>query len=84
MQFFAVPDNGKGITAYPATRGFDHSQCDGGRQGGIDGIATGLQHAQARLRGQGVGGADHVLAKYRRAGGRVGVVPVHTGVSLVH
>ena len=58
----AIPDKGERVTSDAVGRRFDDSQCDCGGQGRIDGIATTLQHLQARLGGEGFTGRNHAPA----------------------
>ena len=60
MQFFAIPNNGKGIAAQAATRGLHHRQGHSCGNGRVHRIATRFQQAQASLGGQWLRGADDV------------------------
>ena len=71
MQLAAMPNQRKRITADAVGRGFHHSQGGRGGNGGINGVAAGLQYSQAGLSGQRLRCGDHAAIgiNHRTAGG---------------
>ena len=71
VQLAAMPNQRKRITAYTVGGGFHHSQGGRGGNGGINGVAAGLQYSQPGLCGQRLRGGDHAAIgiNHRTAGG---------------
>jgi hypothetical protein len=67
MQALAVPEDGEVVAAQAVGAGLDDGHRRGGGDGGVDGIAATLQHAQAGLRRQRLRGGDHIARKQRAA-----------------
>ena len=74
VQLLAVPQDAEGVAAQAVADGLADGHGGGAGHGGIDRVATLLQHAQPRLRRQRVRGGDHVAREHGVAGGGVGVV----------
>ena len=67
VQGLAVPQDAERIRTQAVAAGLHQRHHRGGGDGGVYRIAAGLQHAQARLRGQRVRRADDVARKHRAA-----------------
>ena len=79
MQFLAVPDDRETIAAQAAAGRLDDGQGHRRGDGGINGVATGKQHAQAGLCSEWLRGADDVAAQHGRTGRGIGIREVHGG-----
>ena len=75
MQFASVPDERVGIRADTVRHRFDQRQRDRGGEDRVHRVAAGGEHLQPRLRGERLGGGDHVLREQRLARPGVGVTP---------
>ena len=73
VQLLAVPQNAKRIRTQAVAHRLGNRQGSGSGDGRVDGITALPVHAQARLRGQRVRGADDVARKDRQARRAVGV-----------
>ena len=76
MQCIAVPNDAKGIASQAVAHRLGEGDGSGGGNGCVHRIAAFLQHAQACLGRQRVGGRDHIAGEHRQAGGGVGVVVI--------
>ena len=85
VQLLAVPQNAKRIRTQAVAHRLGNRQGGCGGDGGVHRIAALPVHAQARLRGQRVRGADDVARKDRQTGGvvGVGVIKLHGGKGRV-
>ena len=65
-------DHDEAVAADAGHERLDHVQGGGGGQGGVDGVASLLQHADAGLGGQGVAGRDHAVKAHDDRAGETG------------
>jgi hypothetical protein len=68
----AIPHQRERIAADAVHHRLDHREDGGGGHGGVDGVATRLEHGQARLRRCRLRGGHHLTAEHGAASPRIG------------